>query len=70
MPHRPYPTVRHGIDHHIDMPYQQHSINQSLNHRKTMSQKEIVDAVLHLRDDHRVADIWHSADTIAACHGR
>jgi hypothetical protein len=30
-----------------------------------MSQKEIVDAVLLLRDDHRVADVWHSADTIA-----
>jgi hypothetical protein len=28
-------------------------------------QKEIVDAVLLLRDDHRVADVWHSADTIA-----
>jgi hypothetical protein len=31
-----------------------------------MSQQEIVDAVLQLlRNDHRVADVWHSADTIA-----
>jgi hypothetical protein len=30
-----------------------------------MSQQEIVDAVLQLRDDRRVADVCHSADTIA-----
>jgi hypothetical protein len=30
-----------------------------------MSQKEIVDAMLQLRDDHRVADVWHSVETIA-----
>jgi hypothetical protein len=30
-----------------------------------MSQKDIIDAVLLLRNEGRVADTWHSADTIA-----
>jgi hypothetical protein len=37
----------------------------STERRRIMSQKEIVDAVLLLRGDHRVADIWYSVETIA-----
>jgi hypothetical protein len=74
--HRP-PYQRHGIalsphrpsyntasPHHIELLHTVSTSESAVRH-SIMSQKEIVDAVLLLRDDHRVADVWHSPDTIA-----